>query len=115
LGGWGIGLGIIMLSSKIKDIKFRCLFNKLEKQKIINKFIFTNLCNKKDVSVSEKINWVTLKGISNKKYISKVRITRRCVFNNRSRGVVRSFGISRIYLRELMQFGMIPGYTKAVW
>ena len=45
----------------------------------------------------------------------KTRITNRCVLNNRGRGVLRPYGISRTLLRELMQFGVIPGYSKAVW
>ena len=46
---------------------------------------------------------------------SKVRITNRCVINNRSRGVFRPFGISRVLMRNLMHFGVLPGYSKAVW
>ena len=46
---------------------------------------------------------------------SKTRITNRCVLNNRGRGVLRPYGISRTLMRELMQFGVIPGYSKAVW
>ena len=35
--------------------------------------------------------------------------------DNRGRGVLRPYGISRTLMRELMQFGVIPGYSKAVW
>jgi len=42
-------------------------------------------------------------------------MTNRCVLNNRGRGVLRPYGISRTLMRELMQFGVIPGYSKAVW
>jgi len=46
---------------------------------------------------------------------SRVRMTNRCVVNNRGRGVFRPFGISRILMRNLIQFGLLPGYSKAVW
>jgi len=42
-------------------------------------------------------------------------MSNRCVLNNRSRGVLRPYGISRILIRDLMQFGVIPGYSKSVW
>lgn len=107
-----------MLSSKVKDIKVRKFYNKSEKKKLINKFLFTNLLNKKNQENNkniEKLNNIFLQKQLNNKRNSKIRIVRRCVFNNRNRGVLRSFGISRIYLRELMQFGIVPGYSKAVW
>lgn len=107
-----------MLSAKIKDIKLRKFYNKFESKKLINKFIFTNLLNKKNKENNkkiEKINTILLQKQLNNKRNSKVRIVRRCVFNNRNRGVLRSFGISRVYLRELMLFGIVPGYSKAVW
>ena len=46
---------------------------------------------------------------------SKTVITRRCILNNISRTSIRKFGISRTVFRELLQFGVIPGYVKAVW
>ncbi len=107
-----------MLSGKVKDIKLRKFYNKFENKKLINKFIFTNLLNKKNQENNkkiEKINTILLQKQLNNKRNSKVRIVRRCVFNNRNRGVLRSFGISRVYLRELMLFGIVPGYSKAVW
>lgn len=107
-----------MLSAKIKDIKFRKSYFESEKKKLVNKVLFINLLNKKKYikqNYNNKLTFSVLDNAVNKKYNSKVRVTRRCVFNNRNRGVVRSFGISRVYLRELMQFGLIPGYSKAVW
>ena len=43
------------------------------------------------------------------------RIIRRCILTNRTRGTFQKFNISRIVLRDLMSFGIIPGYKKAVW
>ncbi len=56
-----------------------------------------------------------LKDKNSAKSRSKTRVVNRCVLNNRGRGVLRPYGISRTLLRELMQFGTIPGYSKAVW
>jgi ribosomal protein S14 len=104
-----------MLFSKIKDKKHRQLFAKLEKKKLLNKFIFINLLNRKDALHTKGINLAVLKNVLGEKHNSKVRINRRCVINNRNRGVLRTFGVSRMRLRELMSFGLIPGYSKAVW
>jgi ribosomal protein S14 len=104
-----------MLSAKIKDKKHRDLFAKLEKKKLLNKFIFINLLNRNSEFCSKEIKLAALRSILYEKYNSKVRINRRCVFNNRNRGVLRAFGVSRMCLRELMLFGLAPGYSKAVW
>jgi len=46
---------------------------------------------------------------------TSIRISNNCIFNNRSKSVLRPYGISRILIRDLMQFGVLPGYSKAVW
>ena len=33
----------------------------------------------------------------------------------RSRAVYRPYGLSRCALKELIQFGRLPGYTKSIW
>ena len=128
-----------MLSSKIKDIKIRKSFEKIEKIKKIKKFVFTNLLNNpfpesinsdntklnfknsifNKTSILKFKNYLSLFFLKNKKnkmlLKSKIRMTNRCVFNNRNRGVLRLYGISRSLLRELIQFGLIPGFSKAVW
>ena len=44
-----------------------------------------------------------------------VRVRNRCELSGRPRGVYRKFKLSRIALRELANFGQIPGMTKASW
>jgi ribosomal protein S14 len=39
----------------------------------------------------------------------------RCILTNRKGSIDRKFLLSRIVLRDLMQFGIIPGFKKAVW
>ncbi len=46
---------------------------------------------------------------------SPVRLKNRCSTTGRSRGYMRSFGLSRIQFRELALEGKIPGVKKASW
>jgi ribosomal protein S14 len=102
-----------MLKSKVKDLKVRLSYHEYEKKNLINKFIRINVLNKRTNSFCTRLCFF-VKKFKNKKSF-KTRIIRRCVLNNRNRGVSRSFGLSRICLRELLQFGQIPGYSKAIW
>jgi len=46
---------------------------------------------------------------------SKSRIRNRCELTGRPRGYYRKFQMSRIALRELGNFGQIPGVVKSSW
>jgi small subunit ribosomal protein S14 len=46
---------------------------------------------------------------------SKTRVHHRCELSGRSRGYYRKLKLSRIALRELSNFGLVPGMTKASW
>ncbi len=46
---------------------------------------------------------------------SATRIRNRCSITGRARGTYRKFGISRIKLRDLVSFGLIPGVRKSSW
>ncbi len=46
---------------------------------------------------------------------SKSRKRNRCFLTGRPRGYYRKFGLSRIALRELGNFGEIPGLIKSSW
>ncbi len=43
------------------------------------------------------------------------RVHNRCDLSGRPRGYYRKFRLSRIALRELSNFGQVPGMTKASW
>lgn len=103
-----------MLHSKIKDIKHRKQYHKVEKAQIIDNFVFKTLIANPKISKNLKTH-IFFKFYSKKKFRVKNRIVRRCVLTNRGRGSLQAFKISRILLRELMGFGIIPGYTKSVW
>jgi small subunit ribosomal protein S14 len=46
---------------------------------------------------------------------SKTRIHHRCELSGRAKGYYRKLKLSRIALRELSNFGQVPGMTKASW
>jgi small subunit ribosomal protein S14 len=46
---------------------------------------------------------------------SRVRLNNRCPLTGRSRGYLRTFGISRIVFREMALAGKIPGVRKSSW
>lgn len=46
---------------------------------------------------------------------SPVRLNNRCPITGRTRGFLRSFGVSRIVFREMALAGKIPGVRKASW
>lgn len=106
-----------MLSTKISDLKTRKLFYRVEKLKKVKKFLFINCLNNPKMRCAHKSSLLIsfLKEKQKLKEKTKIRITNICIFNNRNKGVLRPYGISRILLRNMFQFGVIPGYAKAVW
>ena len=105
-----------MLASKRKDLLLRKKFFKIEKLKKIKKFLTIHLlCNPR---VSNRIN-PSLLFLTKKNKLhtrnSKVRIKNICVNTNRTRGVSKFFSLSRLSQKDLIQFGIIPGYIQAVW
>lgn len=103
-----------MLHLKIKDIKYRKKYYKFEKLQIVENFVFKNLiANPKYSKKLKKL--IFFKFYNIKKNRLKNRNVRRCVLTNRGRSTLRPFKISRVLLRELMGFGIIPGYSKSVW
>lgn len=99
-----------MLSKKIKDLKIRKEFKKREALNTTLKFLSTNYFNS-NMDVPRCNVFAMIK----QRNFSKTKIVRRCILTNRSRGSIRPYNISRMKLRELLQFGIIPGYKKSVW
>jgi ribosomal protein S14 len=87
----------------------RLSFLKIEIKLKLKKFISINLLTS-NFSINNKFFYLFLK--KKKSILSK--IVRRCVLTNRSKSI-RSFKVSRIQSKELISFGVIPGYKKAVW
>lgn len=105
-----------MLYLKKKNLNIRKLYLKREIMLKTKKFIYLNLLTNKNLN-KNKIIYSFLKK-NNKNIFSlklKTKIKNRCLFSNTSRSVSRSFKLSRRSLKHLLQFGLIPGYKKAVW
>jgi ribosomal protein S14 len=105
-----------MLAKKIKDLNSRKKFYRLEYLKRIYKVLLLNLLTNKIHFKKKAVLILKFRKIQ-KKYtqISKVQIKSRCILSNRSHGILRKYSLSRIKMRELLQFGILPGYKKAVW
>lgn len=102
---------------KFKDNKNRYYFKKMELKNKLKFFIYKNilsyLSSSSLVSSSYK-KLIFYRILKKKKKTISTKIVRRCILTNRSKSF-RPFKVSRIVARELMGFGIIPGYTKAVW
>jgi ribosomal protein S14 len=53
--------------------------------------------------------------LQKKSSFSKIKIVRRCVLTYRPKGTSKLYQLGRNQFRDLLQFGLIPGYKKAVW
>jgi len=104
-----------MLVSKIKDLKLRKSFVRFEFSKKVTKFLVTNLLSKKKILASKNILGIQSLALRLNSRVSKLRLKNRCLLSNRNKGVSKYYTLSRIVMREFIQFGIIPGYTKAVW
>jgi ribosomal protein S14 len=110
-----------MLFSKIKDLKLRKLFYKFEYKNKINTFIRLNLVYNASILLcnSKKLIFLynSLSTNKNKKLnrYSKIKIVKRCIFTNRTKNIFKTYKLSQSNLRELISFGIVPGYKKAVW
>lgn len=103
---------------KIKDIKNRENLFLHEKKKLIKKTIFINFLNVFSNQFKKKRSiflYVLIKKLKCFNRSSKTKINRRCILSNRNRSVIRPLNISRILFKDLIFFGLLPGYKKAVW
>jgi len=107
-----------MLYLKIKDIKIRSLFFRLENKKRIDKYIFINIARITKIKNTTPYlfyNFWLQNHKNNNSLQSKTCLTRRCIFSNRNRSIYRPYGLSRIVLKNFAHFGILPGYKKAIW
>ena len=96
-----------------KQLQVRKEYKKIELEKTILKYLFIK---KLHIPKLKKIAFISFFNNEMLKFKSnKVKIFRNCELTNRGRGAIRKFGLSRILVREFMNSGIIPGYTKHVW
>ena len=107
-----------MLYLKIKDLKIRNLYLKNEKKIIVNRFLFIYFLSKPNLK-KKKLFYLFLLLLQSKstKFTCKLKtkILRRCLISNRNRSNFRPYNLSRFVLRNFIQFGILPGFKKAVW
>jgi len=113
-----------MKFKKFKNLKTISVYKKEENFLKISKFLFIYLLNLLQVKKFDKDQKVKIYTLRKQflfltklmqKQSSKTKIYRNCIMTGRSRGVFRPYGLSRCALKELITFGRLPGYTKAIW
>ena len=72
------------------------------------------IANDRDLPMEERFN-ARLRLAKMPRNGAAVRVRNRCELSGRPRGYYRKFRISRIALRELAAFGLIPGMVKSSW
>jgi ribosomal protein S14 len=105
-----------MLALRFKSNKLQFNFNRVEKYKILGKFLENYISGKIDSrNFSYKLKSIKIlsKYYFNQK--SRVSLKRRCIYTNRSKSLSKKYGVSRFILRDFIQFGFLAGYKKAVW
>lgn len=100
---------------RYKDIKNRYGFYRQEIEKNALKAFFIRMSNSKSLSKKniKKLRLFFAKKITTR--FSKTKIQRRCIITNRGKVSSRVFRVSRIKLREMLKYSIIPGYKKAIW
>ena len=83
-------------------------------QKYLQKRKNLNLQIKKSSILTQKFNLHT-KLQKFPRNSSPTRLRNRCLFSGRPRGILKDFGISRHFVRELAHEGFLPGIKKASW
>jgi small subunit ribosomal protein S14 len=98
------------LSSIAKNDKRKKLHVKYQKKRQVLKDIIMN----KTQSIQERFE-AQIKLSKLPRNSAKIRIRNRCNVTGRPRGYYRDFGISRIALRQLSGFCLVPGVVKSSW
>ena len=98
------------VSAMDKDKKRRKKVKNQEKYRAELKKIM----NDKSLSFEERFD-AMVKLSEKPRNSSKVRIHNRCALTGRPHGYFGYFKVSRIMLRQLALFGLIPGVKKSSW
>lgn len=93
-----------------KDKKRRVLFEQYEKKKLVLKALVKDNRLPYALRLMYKLDMLNFY-----KNTSKTRIKNRCVFSGRSRGIVKSFRMSRLMLKSNILRGFVTGIRKASW
>lgn len=104
-----------MILSKNKDKLLRKKLNRIELRKKELKIVFVRLMS--DSSLSAEKKKLVVKQLVKKLHerTSKSKVMKRCLLTNKARVMHKSFKVSRVKLKDMLEFGLVPGYKKAVW
>ena len=107
-----------LISIKIWQKKSRIQTN-LKRIDLVSKFKtkrkkLKNIIMSKSTSMEERFA-AQLKLSTLPRNSSKTRVRNRCSITGRSRGYLRKFGLSRIALRDMASYGLLPGIQKSSW
>jgi ribosomal protein S14 len=104
-----------MKASKYKNTKFRKLFFKSELLQKSNKFLLINLLNNSSIKKGCFLFINILRFFFKRILFTKIKLNNKCVYTGKSNAFENRYSISRLVLRNLFQYGILPGYRKAVW
>jgi small subunit ribosomal protein S14 len=90
-----------------RDIQRRILFDLFERERKQLKRERSNLKNPLSVRLNIQQALNNLPG--------KYRIKNRCILTGRARSIYRHFKLSRIMIKELSAYGLLPGIQKSSW
>src|SRR6476659_6193353 len=101
-----------MKSIFIRDKKRRNLVQKYDSSRIVLQYLLRFYSKKTKNNFSFQL-LTELDSLPRNS--SKIRLKNRCVLSYRGRSVTRKVKLSRMQLRESCSFGLLPGFSKAVW
>ena len=99
-----------MANFEQKDKQKRQSVNRFEVQRQLLKALIKN----HTLPASLRYEYM-LKLNSLAKKTSRVQVVNRCVLSGRSRGVLKQFRLSRIWVRQLLAKGQLQGTKKSSW
>lgn len=106
-----------MLFSRFRDKQLRLKYLKTENKLKIIKFLNINILGRLSNSKTKTKQGFALPQafLTYKKGGIKTKIVRRSLFRDHTKSNYRPLNLSRFVFRDLLRFGLIPGYKKAVW
>lgn len=91
-----------------RDIKHRILFNMFERER---RYLLKDRANLTTPLSLRLKTQQTLNKLSG----TQIKIKNRCAVSGRSRSIYRQFKLSRLLIKELSSYGLLPGVRKSSW
>ncbi len=98
----------------------KCIIQREKKRSLLSSRLYKkreklrDIRNNKDIDISSRLN-AQASLDSMPRNSSLIRRRNRCFITGRSRGYYGYFGVSRMMLRNLVSFGLLPGVVKSSW